>query len=238
MKRHHNGISEEHIVAYLDGELNVNGEMREALGDEEILHVTKEHAMLKKIFARTSAESRFRLKKATDARVLAYLHDVLRGANNRMPDAAPVRNAQPAVIRTKSFWAKRTTIGVAFAVVIGLLWFAAMPKSDQLAAPTVAQTTTPQPAAPQVEPSEPTAPAVIEPKAQAMANQEQPAASVVRKIRKQAPAPTNIASEPNEQPAANIAQQESSPGDVMISRRYAKLIKGVRIVEVTQQDKM
>jgi hypothetical protein len=39
-------------------------------------------------------------------------------------------------------------------------------------------------------------------------------------------------------PAATIQKEQTDPADIMISHRYAKMIKSTRVVEVTQQDKM
>lgn len=236
MRQYNNGISEEHIVAYLDGELNVNGEMREALGDAQIRHATNEYAAMKKMFLHSATEQRFRLKKLTDARVLAYLHDMLRAGNRNLPDAAPVRIAHPVRARTKNFWAKRTAIGFAFALCIALVWFVAMPKDEQAVTP-VAQIASPQPTAPQVQPSETVANSA-ELQAVAHTQGEGQVAVVVKKSRAPITAETKVTVPTPQENPANIAQQESSPADIMISRRYAKLIKDVRVVEVTQQDKM
>ena len=41
-----------------------------------------------------------------------------------------------------------------------------------------------------------------------------------------------------EAPPATTDQAKADPADVMISHRYAKMIKATRVVEVTQQDQM
>lgn len=245
MKRHNNGISEEHIVAYLDGELNVNGEMREALGDAELLHTAKEYGMLKKIFAKSSRESRFQLTASADANTRNYIASVLRTKSNMAPDrdAVPMSRPAPATV-TKKFWAKRSAIGLVLALFLGVLWFATRP-NDEIMTPSPVADTAP---APQV--AEPGAPAANTPASQLaeapatnvdVATHSTPATHVKRSTEKKANSGTqNIAAAPvvEEKPAVVASRMEEQPNDIMISRRYAKLIKNVRVVEVTQQDKM
>lgn len=242
MKRHNNGISEEHIVAYLDGELNVNGEMREALGDAELRHVAKEYATLKKVFARSASESRFILNKTSDASALSYLQNVLRG-NKMAPDAEAIPLVRPATTRTKMFWAKRSAIGFALALFLGALWFTLKP-TDGTDAPVIVSA---PPVQEQVQPSQVPAPTIQEPIANVSelpASQQGGAANSTqvvaakRTFKKVTPAEIKSPAAPIEQANIVANQQEEQPADIMISRRYAKLIKNVRVVEITQQDKM
>ena len=247
MKQHNNGISEEHIVAYLDGEFNANGEMREALGDGEIHRVAKEYHTLKQVIAQSAADPRFLLSKAADTRARAYLHNLLRANRPEVPmapDADAVRLAPQVASRTKKFWIKRSAVGFALALFLGMLWFATRPTDTVTTEPVVATNQS------QPQPEVVTPPAVTqvpEVMAPEVKNIETPAvaeapARAVNKpaVKRSAPAPTNIAAAPVEKKPENIVatQPEADPADVMISRRYAKLIKNVRIVEVTQQDKM
>ena len=242
MKRHNNGISEEHIVAYLDGELNVNGEMREALGDTELRHVAKEYAALKKVFAGSASESRFLLNKASDARARAFLQNVLHG-NKMAPDADAIPLVRTQTTRTKMFWAKRSAIGFALALFLGALWFTMKP-SDSTDAPVIVSAPSPQE---QVQPNLVPAPTTQEPIAnvsEAPASQQNVAANSTQVVaakrtsKKVAPAEISSPAPPAEQANIVAHQQEEQPADIMISRRYAKLIKNVRVVEITQQDKM
>ena len=247
MKRHNNGISEEHIVAYLDGELNVNGEMREALGDAELLQTAKEYAMLKKIVAKTSGESRFQLTPSADSRARLYLASVLRGKTSTLnaPDLDAVPMARPARIATTKFWAKRSSIGLVLALFLGVLWFATRPNDEVAVPPTVADHTT----QPQVV--QPSAPPVIETPAPVVTNEpikntevashSVPVSGVKKSAKKTGAGSQNIAAitpTTEEKPAVTASRVDEQPNDIMISRRYAKLIKNVRVVEVTQQDKM
>src|SRR5688572_28415129 len=155
MKRHNNGISEEHIVAYLDGELNVNGEMREALGDAELRHVAREYATLKKVFAGSASDSRFLLNKASDTRALAFLQNVLRG-NKMAPDAEAIPLVRPQTTRTKMFWAKRSAMGFALALFLGALWLTLKPTDGTYAPVIVSAPPTQQQVQPSVVPTPPT----------------------------------------------------------------------------------
>jgi hypothetical protein len=241
MKRHNNGISEEHIVAYLDGELNVNGEMREALGDTELRQVAREYATLKKIFARTASEPRFLLSKTSDTRALAYLQSVLRGNVRMAPDANAVPGSQATTIRTKKFWAKRSTIGFALALLLGALWFTFKPNEAPVPSivDTVVEPRQIQPA-PSVQPTPEVAvnntPATTTSDVSLTVNRP---TATKKSSNKQVVAVTNTIDAPVQKEANIVAnQQEEQPADIMISRRYAKLIKNVRVVDVTQQDKM
>jgi hypothetical protein len=243
MKRHNNGISEEHIVAYLDGELNVNGEMREALGDAELRHVAKEYATLKKVFARTASEPRFLLSQSSDSRAYAYLQNVLRGKEGaRMaPDAEAVRSQTSATVATKKFWAKRSVIGFAVVLFLGALWFTLSPNETPTVPEIVGNSTQPQ----LVQPSPST---VITPESvvkDASPTMPEVALNATRNVaakrstkKSESSGTTIVAAPVEEKPNIVANQQEEQPADIMISRRYAKLIKNVRIVEVTQQDKM
>ena len=244
MKRHNNGISEEHIVAYLDGELNVNGEMREALGDNELRHVAKEYATLKKVFARSASESRFLLNKSSDARARAFLQNVLHG-NKMAPDAEAIPLVRPQTTRTKMFWAKRSALGFALALFLGALWFTLKP-TDGTDTPVIVSA---PPVQQDVQPSEvvptPTTPQPMANITESPASQQQVAANTTQAVaakrtsKRIVPAEISSPAPPVEKDANIVAnQQEEQPADIMISRRYAKLIKNVRVVEITQQDKM
>jgi hypothetical protein len=248
MKRHNNGISEEHIVAYLDGELNVNGEMREALGDAELHNVAREYAVLKKLFVRSASESRFLLTQSADSRALAYLQNVLHGMKpgSRMADdaaAMPSTRVAPA-IRTKNFWAKRTTIGFAFALLLGVLWISYQP-NEVATVPNEARNSVqtpdalPNPSSMTLPEPSVSAPAEVAATATPTSPEPMERTAVRKSARKQGVPVQNVAETPVVEQSNIVANQpEEKPADVMISRRYAKLIKNVRTVEITQQDKM
>ena len=233
-----NTYNEEYIVAYLDGELQAGTEIKAAVkADADLAVAAMEHTILQRIFRSSANDSRFQLSAETDKKTVAALREALRTSRGevRLPsravDAPMVRT--PRMPAFKELWFKRSAVGFALALLLGAVFFMTNTKdvvnTPQVAmqTPTTAPVVTPQ--APEVQTSQPaaqTAPAVVK-------NVNGSANSSAKANATRSEQPKNIAATvtPTE-PAA------SNPADVMISRRFAKLLKDTRVVEITQQDRM
>jgi hypothetical protein len=241
-------LNEEHIVAYLDGEVALAGkEVRAALAaDPELAKAALDYHGLQKAFAASSRDGRFALTSEIDRKTLKALRETLRTSRGevRMPeraaDAMPVRQVRTPLV--KQLWFKRSSIGLAFAMLLGAL-FISVTRNDIKVEPSVADkgTAISAPLASQEKPSLPQTAASSEVQSPAKAV---PASVKTEAPAMKAPAGTQVAANKVETTpsAQNVAQAAATPAndpqDIMISRRYAKMIKETRVVEVTQQDKM
>jgi negative regulator of sigma E activity len=227
-------LNEEHIVAYLDGELNVTGrEVKTALAqDKELAQAALEYHAMAKAFARSASDDRFMLTAEADKLAMAALRKEL--AKKTLVDAPASRPSRTAIPMLKQMWFRRTSVGVAFALLLGVVWFT-FPKNDIMVEPTVA-TNQVQPAvipAPIASVETPTAADVTIPSTQTKSvGVKTTRKNVITTSTEKAPvANQNIAQKTS-------TEEVSAPGDVMISRRYAKLVKATPVIEITQQDKI
>jgi hypothetical protein len=242
-------ITDEHIVAYLDGELHVSPDFeRDLRADPALASAAKEYAAIGKVFAASSAESRFMLSSRIDASARKMLANVIRKARKEVRIAAPAPNAAPerlvtAVRNIKYLWAKRTAMGFALAGLAISLWFNFNGKNEQITqvpVPHPSKVTAPEQIAPPVMTTETPSAAQYAAKTPEMSNYAAHAKIVTsspvetkndiaaNNTTPQAEAPHSI----SEQPA------KADPADMMISRRYAKMIKATRAVEVTEEDRV
>lgn len=238
-------ITEEHIVAWLDGELQADGEVRAALKqDASLQSAAKEYHALSQTFARSKGDSRFVLPAAVDSRVVAALKtEISRNRTavripGRAADAEPITKPSTAD-RMRKIWIRRTSYAVALALLIGGLWFglqsnpeapvtAYAPKEEAPASQPVVNPPTENPISTQ------TAPAPSN--GQIIANNTSHSAPVHRTVAQEQ---KQVVTEPAPAPAVQPATAEvADPAAVMISHRYAKLIKSTPTVVVSQSDKM
>ena len=243
-------LSEEHIVAWLDGELKADGEIRQALKQDAVLQTAaKEYAAISNTFATSSHDSRFVLPAAVDARTIKALkQEITRNRKvfvpERAPDAAPI--AKPSTAdRMRKVWVRRTSYALALALLLGGLWFG-MQSNDRT--PVTATNENPM-----------TAPTTVTPDNNSVVSQQQSSSTSIpnttvsnesrstnREPRPVAvshtatiPDSKAIAEAPQPTPAAAQQTAEANdPAAVMISHRYAKLIKATPTVVVSQTDKM
>lgn len=248
MKSNNHNITDEHIVAYLDGELNASPEFeRELRADPALATAAKEYAAIGKSMAGSRADSRFMLSASVDTNTKKMLADSLKKSRKAIRTAAPAPNAAPvrsipATRSIKFVWAKRASVGFAFATLLAFLWFNFTGKNEQ-----ITQVPVPSPAvqAPVGIPEAP-APAVPAPVVSGqLADAANHAATAAHGVRKNVETQQNLPSRDLatntthiEAPPATTEQAKADPADVMISHRYAKMIKATRVVEVTQQDQM
>lgn len=248
MKTNNHNITDEHIVAYLDGELNVSPEFeRELRAEPSLAAAAKEYAAIGKAMASSRTDSRFMLNASVDARTKKMLADSLAKSRKAVrtaaaaPNAAPVRTI-PSTRNIKFIWAKRTSIGFAFAALLAFLLVNYTGKNEQ-----ITQVPVPSPAHAPLEMQSAPTPAIPEPakQGQIAAASNSVVTSPAHVVAKNTEAPKNSISKDLatntshiEAPPATIDQAKADPADVMISHRYAKMIKATRVVEVTQQDQM
>lgn len=238
-------INEEHIVAFLDGEMQIGSEIKAAMkADTDLAAVALEHRILQRVFRSSAHDSRFQLSAEVDTQTQAVLREALRTSRNevRLPqraaDAMPIRT--PRIPAVKQLWFRRSAIGFAFALLLGTIVILTNTK-DVIHTPEVAiQTPTTSPVnAPQ------TTVDVVKPESQLPVQSEKPIATTATKnVNGTANSSANANASRSEQPkniAATITTPTESahdPADIMISRRFAKLLKETPVVEVTQQDRM
>src|SRR5205823_2360210 len=124
MRKQNPLITDEHIVAYLDGELQGTPEFeREIRSDSALARSADEYAAISKAFASSMADSRFLLSAKVDSRTKKMLADSIAKLRSAVripasaPDAAPRRSVMPAVRNMKLLWAKRASVGFAFAAL-------------------------------------------------------------------------------------------------------------------------
>jgi hypothetical protein len=243
-------LNEEHIVAYLDGEVALAGkEVRAALAaDPELAKAALDYHGLQKAFAASAGDKRFALTEEIDRKTLKALRETLRTSRGevripeRSADAMPVRSVRTALV--KQLWFKRSSIGLAFAVLLGALFFS-LTRNDIKVEPSVADkgTSVTAPLASQEKPSLPQS--AVSSEVQSPAKAVPSSVKTEEAPEMKAPAATPVSAnkaETTTPSAQNVAQAApapaSDPEDIMISHRFAKMIKQTRVVEVTQQDKM
>jgi hypothetical protein len=242
-------MSEEHIVAWLDGELQADGEVRAALKqDASLQSAAKEYNALSQTFARSKNDSRFVLPAAVDARVVGALKTEINRSRKsvaigeRAPDAEPI--AKPSTAnRMKKIWVRRTSYAALLLLLVGSVWFglqtspqapvtAYAPKEEAPAPQQVVTTPAENTAVPQTAPAPSNGQAV-----NTIANTSSHSAQVRHTVAVEEP--KQIVTEPAPAPAAQPSTAEAAdPAAIMISHRYAKLIKATPTVVVSQSDKM
>ncbi len=226
-------LNEEHIVAYLDGELDVTArEVKTALAsDKELAHAALEYHVMAKAFARSASDERFMLTAEADNKAMAALRKEL--AKKQLVDAPPAHPMRTAAPMIKQMWFRRTSIGVAFALLLGVLW-TSLPKNDIQVQPTIALE--------QPKDSPVASTPIVGTEAPVLADVAAPTAKTTSVTPKQTRKNVStVATEKAPIAKENIAaasEEVSTPTDVMISRRYAKLVKETPVIEITQQDKM
>src|SRR5258708_28866307 len=138
MKNQNPLITDEHIVAYLDGELEAGEDFRSELrANPELTAATKEYSVLKKVFAASRSDSRFMLSAALDEKTRKALAALVAGYHKTVRLAASAPNAAPArlvplVRSVKYLWAKRVGMRFALAVLPISLWLNFNTKTDPI----------------------------------------------------------------------------------------------------------
>jgi hypothetical protein len=172
------------------------------------------------------------LPAEADKNAIAILRKEL--AKKQLFDAPPVHQIRTAIPVIKQMWFRRTSIGVAVALLLGVLWIT-FPKNEIQVQPTIALeqpkdypiSTTPAITS--------DAPVVTD----VALTSSKPSVTTSKQSRKNVGnASSKKAVVEGENIAVATSNEVSAPTDVMISRRYAKLIKATPVIEITQQDKM
>jgi hypothetical protein len=251
MKKQNPLITDEHIVAYLDGELEVSRNFtRDLRADSELLNSAKEYAALGKAFLISSSDSRFMLSAQLDSKTEKLLADSIAKSRKTVrtaeaaPSAAPARST-PAPRTIKYLWAKRVGMGFALAGLAVSLWFNFNRSSDLITQVPVQQPSSKT----EASPSQPTPQTQVPPSEQFAAKtgnetSSAPATTTAPKVTRENShntAQKNIAANTTSQTEAPPVIHEvvkEDPADIMISHRYAKMIKATKAVEVTQNDRV
>src|SRR5438067_1728003 len=96
MKKQNPLITDEHIVAYVDGELSANAEFeRELRPDPALAVAAREYAAISKAFAHSASDSRFMLTASVDTKTRTMLREELATSRKQVRTAAPAPSAEP-----------------------------------------------------------------------------------------------------------------------------------------------
>jgi anti-sigma factor RsiW len=235
-------ITDEHIVAYLDGELHVSADFESDLRkDPALARAVKEYSVIGNAFARSGADERFMLSSSVDNSARKMLANVIRKERKEAAAIVAVPEKLVTAVRNvKYLWAKRAGFGLGLAALAVSLWFNFNGKTElitQVPAPHQFNTTAPESVAP--------APTAVPANKQYAANVAQPSTTVTAQRVSHTPKNTtpvfttdNLVLNTSQTEAPPQTQEKADPADAMISHRYAKLIKATRSVEVTDQDKV
>ncbi|MEP7234861.1 MAG: hypothetical protein ABI778_06155 [Ignavibacteriota bacterium] len=249
MKKQTPHITDEHIVAYLDGELNVSPEFEQEIqGNAELQTAMREYAFIGKSFAKSSTDSRFMLSAPIDARAKAKLAGISRSRTAirkaaSSPSASPV-HTQPATRSFTYLWAKRTGVGLAFAALLAFLFVNYSGKNElitQVPVPIMKTAPLPTEKAPTALPAETPTRSEVAATISTENSQRSPIAAkknvvVTRNSESQNIAANNVSADA---PRAEMnAEEKTDRAAIMISHRYARMIKSTPVVEVTQHDRM
>ena len=246
-------ISEEHIVAWLDQELVADNDFRSSIEQTPALKTAaSEYAAISEAIVRSKSDKRFGLSPSVDSRVRASLQQELSRNRKtvRTPERAP--NAQPipntsTPDRSKRILVRRTSYALAFALLLCAVWFGLPTQNQPTTASNVVSQQTPVAQAPvnisNVEPT-PTVSvannnmtAVVESPVTSAPIKHNSNRSVASNVAQHPVEPTSQQNQPTTLPIASTTEQ-ADPAGMMISHRFAKLVKATPAVVVNQQDRM
>ena len=245
-------ITEEHIAAWLDGEI-VGAEFDNALKhDATLAEAAEDYSALTRSFVQSRTDKRFALSSSVDARVRAALQTEISKSRKtvRMPERAPLAAPIPSspAVRVRNVWARRSVAGLALAALLAIFWFSTRSNENVPATAINTQSIQPsQPTAPAVTaPAE--TPAVTAPASVPMNTAQNNNAVAPHPVSHKAIAPEQTPDLTNTSVAEAVAPvtknpapapiEEADPAAVMASHRFAKMIKSTQTVVVSQQDKL
>ncbi|HYM20126.1 MAG TPA: hypothetical protein VEW28_03875 [Candidatus Kapabacteria bacterium] len=242
-------ITEEHIVAWLDGEI-VGAEFDGALGqDAKLAAAAEDYSAITRIFSASRADKRFALSATADARVRASLQNEIAHTRKtiRMPERAPLAAPIPSVPaeRVRKVWARRSAIGFALAALLAIFWLSTQTNNNTPATATINTATEPTaPVVPTPQVTAPSAtaeqPATIAPSASVNAGSSHHNENHVIAASEKTPDLTTqpVAETVTPTVKNTVPAEDNDPAAVMASHRFAKLIKSTQTVVISQQDKM
>jgi hypothetical protein len=222
----HATTTEELIVQYLDGEL-VRNELEAVLFErlatsEEARGLLREHLVLRGAIRNAYETADFQLSSDLDARTRQRIEQMLEAMESRPVDAAPIRTN--AVARRMQRWSLRPSLAMlALLLAVGGTWLLTRGTTPEVKTIAQAQPTTPASIAQQHAAtvisygSETAKPVIITRIVKVPAKHVESAPSFAQNTVQSAPAP---------KPA------EEDPADVMLSRRYSKMINAAAKHEV------
>lgn len=250
-------VTEEHIVAWLDGALTpAPGFENSVKGNSELATAAAEYIALDAAFVRSRTDTRYALPKSVDSRVRASLATEISRSRKtvrlpeRAPMAAPIPGSTNVVRTTKNLWARRSAYAMALALMAIFGWFIGhtgeapqmatnapvretnATQSVTTAAPTPSQVADHTNSANTTE----TTTANVE-HTTAMSHVHNPIATSQPQQNVNAPA-VQVAETSVAPKQPTPAAEENDPAAIMASHRYAKLIKTTPAVVITAQDQM
>ncbi len=243
-------ISEEHIVAWLDQELIVDNNFRSTLEQTPALNTAaSEYAAITAAIVHSKSDKRFALSSSVDSRVRISLQQELSRNRKtvRTPERAP--NAQPipntsAPDRSKRILVRRTSYALAFALLLCAVWFGLPTQNQPTTASNGVNQTAPVVQGPiNISNAEP-APAASVTNNNSTAVVASPIVSALAKHNNSRSVVSNVAQHPAEPSAQQdraslpTITEQVDPAGMMISHRFAKLVKATPAVVVNQQDRM
>ena len=236
----HATTTEELIVQYLDGEL-VRNELETVLFErlatsEEARMLLREHLVLRGAIRNTYESANFELSADLDARTRDRIQQMLEAFENKPMDAEPIQTN--AVARRMKRWSLRPTVAVlGLLVAIGATWFLTRSTTDNTK-PSIAQAVTNNGA----KVTQQDASMAI-----SFSGEASKPAEIIRVIK--VPVKSNEVTPSYAQNTAVQSVQQTSapqekpaevPADIMISRRYSKMINAAakHEVVVTSRDRL
>ncbi|HET9136218.1 MAG TPA: hypothetical protein VFO76_06240 [Candidatus Kapabacteria bacterium] len=242
-------MTEEHIVAWLDGELQADGEVRTALKQDTALQsAAKDYNALSQAFARSKSDSRFVLPATVDSRVVAALRSEISRNHKAVPVPGRVADAEPiakpsTANRIKKVWIRRSSYAALLLLLIGGAWFGFQSKQDTPVTAFAPNTEAPAPqpsVSTQVQPpgadiSTPAPSATTDVATGHIASHTTTHATQLNTVSQEV---KQVVNEPASAATQTATAETPDPAAIMISHRYAKLIKATPTVVVSQSDKM
>jgi len=239
--------TEELIVQYLDGELQ-RKELETVLFErlakqEDARQLLREHLVIRGAIRSSMSDERFELSDDLDHRTRARIEEALKAlpTSTGLPDAEPLR-VDPTKRRLQRWAVRPSYAALALLLAIGATWF--VTRSSVTPVSDVAQNA-PSQAAPAASQPNTTSSSTLVP----TATTESPKVIVKERIvEKPVVKYVSVPRSPSQDMAQNTTTAVSSPtvkpdesaADLMISNRYAKLLKATtkQEVVVTSHDRL
>jgi hypothetical protein len=239
--------TEELIVQYLDGELQ-RRELETVLFErlaksEEARRMLREHLVIRGAIRNSMEDERFELSDDLDMRTRARIEEALNAlpTSTGLGDAEPIR-VDPTRRRLQRWAVKPSYAALALLFAIGATWF--VTRSTVTTVSDVAQNAPVQQAPAEPQPSV-DAPATLQPAASTESPKVVVKERIVEKpVIKYVTVPKSSAQDIAQNSSTAVSsptvKPEESAADLMISNRYAKLLKATskQEVVVTSHDRL
>jgi hypothetical protein len=239
MNEHSATTTEELIVQYLDGELH-RKELESVLFgrlavSEDARTMMHEHLLMRGAIRASGESERFQLSESLDRKARTRIEQVLKVMTPAegvvFAEDAPLIRTNLVTRRIKNYSLRPSLAFLALLLAIGTTWFVTRPTEQPVAvnasARPMAVPAAQQPAAP----TEQSTPAEIAALAPTPVEAVHPVS--VQKVRSTPTAtPANLTQNTSVAPKTEIKTEEPDPADVMLSKRYAKMLNATEKREV------